>query len=107
MWIDSHTHLDFAVFDPLTPYLQAAQAAQVQACVLAGVQANRWSQLYQLAQSSRYPLAPSLGLHPYFLSAHQGHTDTAQLETHLASQNPHLPWIAIGEFGLDPYCAPL
>ncbi|SEI67324.1 TatD DNase family protein [Allopseudospirillum japonicum] len=107
MWIDSHTHLDFAVFDPLSPYLQAAQAAQVEACVLAGVQASRWPPLYQLARTSPYPLAPSLGLHPYFLDAHQPDADLAQLQQTLQRQHPNKPWIAIGEFGLDPYCAPL
>lgn len=98
--IDSHAHLDFPVFQSsLNQVIQQAQAQGVQRCVIAGVKSSTWHNLWQVAteQPSCYA---SLGLHPYFLAAHQP-ADLILLAQQLEQLSGEPKLCALGEIGLD------
>lgn len=96
MYIDSHCHLDFSVFDD-------SRDALIDACVEAGVTGflvpsttkQSWSRVAELA--SRYPQwRVAYGLHPYFLQ-----TACVDEIDDLAEQCESHGALAIGEIGLD------
>ena len=93
--IDTHCHLDFAVFDGWRDQLLAdARSDHVTRFVVPGVTASDWSGL--LATCDAEGLYPALGLHPCFLDQHKA-ADLAQLEQLLSFK----PVVAVGEIGLD------
>lgn len=94
--IDTHCHLDFAVFDAdREQVMQHAREQGINRIVVPGVRANTWAALSSLCENNA-GLYPAFGLHPVFLGQHQ-EGDVAALEAQLASSRP----VAVGEIGLD------
>lgn len=94
--VDTHCHLDFAVFDAdREQVLQQAGRQGVNRIVVPGVMAATWDTLANLC-SDTPGLYPAFGLHPVFLDQHQD-GDIAALEARLATERP----VAVGEIGLD------
>ncbi|MFI8619671.1 TatD family hydrolase [Marinomonas sp. NPDC078689] len=96
MYIDSHCHLDFSVFDD-------SRDALMNTCIEAGVEGflipsttkTSWAKVAELA--NRYPQwRVAYGLHPYFL----GTASIADIDR-LAEQCELHGALAIGEIGLD------
>lgn len=99
--IDTHCHLDFAVFDGWRDQLLAdARSDNVTDFVVPGVTADAWPGL--LATCDAEGLYPALGLHPCFLDQHKA-ADLTQLEELLSFK----PVVAVGEIGLDFFIANL
>ncbi|HED12470.1 MAG TPA: TatD family deoxyribonuclease [Gammaproteobacteria bacterium] len=95
-WIDSHCHLDLAVFDlDRALVLKRAQALGVRQLVIPAVTRRGWSQLLHCCTASP-ALYPALGLHPMFQDEHTKE-DLIALER--ALDDPTV--IAVGEIGLD------
>lgn len=92
---DTHCHLDFPAFDAdRDALLSGARARGIQRIVIPGVTAEQWPRLGRLAECSD-SLQFGLGLHPWFLSAHQDvHLDC--LDAELARSQA----VAVGEIGL-------
>jgi len=99
--IDTHCHLDFAVFDGWRDQLlDDARSDNVTDFVVPGVTADAWPGL--LATCDAEGLYPALGLHPCFLDQHKA-ADLTQLEELLSFK----PVVAVGEIGLDFFIANL
>ncbi len=95
-WIDSHCHLDLAVFDhDRAQILEHADALGVKQLIVPAVIRRSWSQLLDCCSTSP-TLYPALGLHPMFQDEHRTEDLTA-LEQILSDQTV----IAVGEIGLD------
>jgi TatD DNase family protein len=96
--IDSHCHLDFAVFDPdREPLIKQCQHLGINTIIVPGVTAERWPKLHQL-NTTFSPVEIALGLHPLFMDEHlPQHIE--QLDSQIQQQRP----IAMGEIGLDFY----
>lgn len=96
MFIDSHCHLDFSVFEQeLDTILQNAYQNGVKAFLVPATTLQSWDKVKQL--SCRYSaIRTAYGLHPYFLTENSVQ-DIAHLERFSAENNP----VAIGEIGLD------
>ena len=98
MLIDSHCHLDFAVFDDDREELLAAcRRDKIMGFVVPGVMAKRWPALVELVDNSE-GMFGALGLHPLFMSQHQP-DDIDQLKSTLSEWHA----VAVGEIGLDFY----
>jgi len=98
--IDSHCHLDFQDFDTdRDEVLRHAVRAGVRHIVIPGVRAATWADLLDLCRH-RPNLFPALGLHPYFIHAHQ----TSDLDWLAAQLDAH-PQAVVGEIGLDATCS--
>lgn len=96
--VDTHCHLDLAVFDPdRRELLTRAGANGVKAFVVPGIQAASWEALLRLCASDER-LHPALGLHPMFMQQHQPR-DLLRLRELLEQH----PVVALGEIGLDFY----
>ena len=96
MWIDTHCHLDFELFDSERLAMLAKAAEQgIENIVIPGVVARHWQRIRDLNGS--YPqLLPAYGLHPCFDRDHE-ESHLEQLDHWLADQRP----VAVGEIGLD------
>ncbi|WP_026376994.1 TatD family hydrolase [Aestuariibacter salexigens] len=96
--IDSHCHLDFAVFDAdRDSVLYNAAAQGVQAIVIPGTTLASAPFLLDLCKS--HPQCyPALGLHPYFLRDYRPQ-HLQQLEGLIKDNRQHI--VAVGEIGLD------
>lgn len=100
-WIDTHAHLDDAIFAPGTAQSGAralARARGVALCVLPAVHAGNWHAVAALAHASGDAYA--LGIHPLWVP----HTTDADLQAldhqlHERRSDPRL--VAVGEIGLD------
>lgn len=98
LMIDSHCHLDFAVFDgQLATILAKCQQNSIKDIIIPGVCAHDWQRLLNLCDQYTY-LHPALGLHPCFLSDHQ--PQHLQLLAQICQSKT---LCAIGEIGLDFY----
>ncbi|MCD8523997.1 MAG: TatD family hydrolase [Saccharospirillaceae bacterium] len=94
-WFDSHCHFDFAALDHEREQQWAlAQRSGVSGLLIPGVHRQQGEQLAAFCQNQ--PFYYALGLHPYFLSEHNG-DDLCWLAQ--ALQQPDV--IALGEAGLD------
>ena len=94
--IDSHCHLDFAVFDnDREEVIHKANQAGVHKIVIPGVRSTSWSSLIQYCKRFSC-LHFALGLHPYFIDDHQL-TDIDRLKQLLVESDA----VAVGETGLD------
>lgn len=100
LYIDTHTHLDFADFDAdRNAVLTDCERLGVRRILLMGVTRDNWDRLWELVKSNtRYYAA--FGLHPAFLDQHQPQ-DLQLLRERLASHANDPRCCAIGEFGLD------
>jgi len=95
LWIDSHCHFNFDVFDiDREEHWQLLLRWGCAGLLIPGVVARDWQNLISLC--NRKPWAYALGLHPYFLDQHQ-EGDVAKLKLLCQANKP----VAIGEFGLD------
>lgn len=96
MYIDSHCHLDFPVFeDHLEHLLTQSAAAGIKAMVVPGVANTNWQRVLQLA-TQHDGIYPALGLHPYFIEGEEPLSGLAGLiDTHRKQL------VAVGEIGLD------
>jgi len=95
-WIDSHCHLDFEAVQSLDLSPERLRLAGCERILLPAVAIERLMAVLdtQLAFSGLVDVA--LGLHPYFLDAHEeAHLDA--LDQAIRAHSP----VAIGEVGLD------
>ncbi|MDH5393092.1 MAG: TatD family hydrolase [Gammaproteobacteria bacterium] len=96
--IDTHCHLDLAVFDSdRQQILDNCSRLGVSGIIVPAIEAAGWPQLLRLC-SQHEMLRPALGLHPVFIHKH-GIEDIDLLDQHLDNKNI----IAVGEIGLDFY----
>ncbi len=95
MYIDTHCHLDFDVFDEQREELMArCLGAGIKHFLVPATVSSRWGRLLEL--SKQYPeWRIAYGLHPYFLKG----AELSELDN-LATQCEDRA-IAIGEIGLD------
>lgn len=99
-YIDTHTHLDFSVFDhDREAVLDDCARLGVERMVVLGVGANNWQRVWQLSQQHR-ALYVAFGLHPMFLDQHRPE-HIAELSVQLQATKSSDKLCAVGEFGLD------
>jgi len=96
LFIDTHCHLDFEVFDRnRSRILSACQQLGISHLVVPSTTAGAWDKTLETCAETKQ-LLPALGLHPYFLAQHlPGHIERLEQYSH---QNK---LAAIGEIGLD------
>ncbi len=103
MWIDTHTHFDFPVFeDSRADDWARAQSLGVSAQFVMGVEPRYFQRLVKLA--TRYPQTYfALGIHPLFLHHLDFSQAIARLRQAVAAYREHPRFIGLGEIGLDAY----
>lgn len=100
--IDTHTHLDFEMFDDdRAQVIARARNAGVERIVVLGVRAANWQRVWQLA-CDEPAVHAALGLHPVFLEEHQD-AHVQQLRDWLERLRGEPKLCAVGEIGLDYY----
>ncbi|WQN27950.1 TatD family hydrolase [Stutzerimonas stutzeri] len=100
--IDTHTHLDFEMFDDdRAQVIARARNAGVERIVVLGVHAANWQRVWQLA-CDEPSVHAALGLHPVFLEEHQD-AHVQQLRGWLERLRGEPKLCAVGEIGLDYY----
>jgi len=100
--IDTHTHLDFEMFDDdRAQVIARARNAGVERIVVLGVHAANWQRVWQLA-CDEPSVHAALGLHPVFLEEHQD-AHVQQLRDWLERLRGKPKLCAVGEIGLDYY----
>ncbi len=100
--IDTHTHLDFEMFDDdRAQVIARARNAGVEHIVVLGVHAANWQRVWQLA-CDEPSVHAALGLHPVFLEEHQD-AHVQQLRDWLERLRGEPKLCAVGEIGLDYY----
>jgi TatD DNase family protein len=100
--IDTHTHLDFEMFDDdRAQVIARARNAGVERIVVLGVHAANWQRVWQLA-CDQPSVHAALGLHPVFLEEHQD-AHVQQLRDWLERLRGEPKLCAVGEIGLDYY----
>ncbi len=100
--IDTHTHLDFEMFDDdRAQVIARARNAGVERIVVLGVHAANWQRVWQLA-CDEPSVHAALGLHPVFLEEHQD-AHVQQLRDWLERLRGEPKLCAVGEIGLDYY----
>lgn len=96
MFVDTHCHLDFEVFDhDLDQVLNDALSENISHFIVPGVSINNWKKILKLSRENDH-IHPAIGLHPCFIDMHQD-DHLVQLKTLLMQYPIHL----IGEIGLD------
>lgn len=99
MFVDSHCHLDFDVFDDdRDAAIMRAREAGVHACVTICTRVTRFEAIRAIARSHDDVFC-SVGIHPHQV-AEEPETDAATLVA-LAESDPNV--VGIGETGLDYY----
>lgn len=97
MWIDSHCHLDFAVFDNgRTQLMEQTVKLGIEKILVPGVEAQHWQRILVLCDAWPDTVVPAWGLHPCFVD-HHTLDDLQQLDDWLHRKRP----VAVGEIGLD------
>lgn len=100
--IDTHTHLDFEMFDrDRAQVIARSQDAGVERIVVLGVHEANWQRVWQLACEQPNVFA-ALGLHPVFIEEHRDE-HVQQLRDWLQRLHGNAKLCAIGEIGLDYY----
>jgi len=100
--IDTHTHLDFEMFDDdRAQVIARARNAGVERIVVLGVHAANWQRVWQLA-CDEPSVHAALGLHPVFFEEHQD-AHVQQLRDWLERLRGEPKLCAVGEIGLDYY----
>lgn len=100
--IDTHTHLDFEMFDDdRAQVIARARNSGVERIVVLGVHAANWQRVWQLA-CDEPSVHAALGLHPVFLEEHQD-AHVQQLRDWLERLRGEPKLCAVGEIGLDYY----
>lgn len=99
-FIDSHCHLDFAVFDnDRSAIIKACREANIEAIIIPGVCRRDWQKILLLCQKNNM-LYSAVGLHPCFSVEHQV-TDLDKLASICADNSTTQKISAVGEIGLD------
>ena len=99
-YIDTHTHLDFAAFDPdRDQVLSDCARLGVERLVVLGVTRSNWQAVWRLCQQHTN-LYAAFGLHPMFMAEHAAE-HVAALQQCLAERLGDARCCAVGEFGLD------
>ena len=99
-YIDTHTHLDFAAFDPdRDQVLSDCARLGVERLVVLGVTRSNWQAVWRLCQQHTN-LYAAFGLHPMFMAEHAAE-HVAALQQCLAERLEDARCCAVGEFGLD------
>lgn len=94
--LDSHCHIDLAVFkDDRNHLLEQCRALGIVEMILPGVRQSYWKNLLQLCQQEE-GLFPAIGLHPMYLRHHTP-DHIIELAQHIDQGTP----VALGEIGLD------
>ena len=109
--IDSHCHLDFAVFDnDRTDVITRANAEGVEHFIVLGVSVEQWSKVLELTQ--QYPqVSGTVGIHPYYLDAYKVLSSAKRAkqlndDLSLLFESGQEPWVrGIGECGIDGFVA--
>ena len=102
MLIDSHSHIDTAMFDlDRAAAIERARSVGVCQQIVPAIARDGWSNLRTIC-AEHAGLFPAYGLHPMFLDQHRPH-DLDELVDVLNREKP----VAIGECGLDFYVAGL
>lgn len=100
-WIDTHAHLDDAIFAPGASHSGArelARARGVALCVLPAVHRGNWPAVAALAHATGDAYA--LGIHPLWVpQATDADLQALDELLHQRRSDPHL--VAVGEIGLD------
>ncbi len=103
MWIDTHTHFDFPIFDSSRADDWArAQSLGVSAQFVMGVEPRYFQRVAELATC--YPQTYfALGIHPLFIHELDFSQAIAQLRQMVATYREHPRFIGLGEIGLDAW----
>ncbi len=106
MWIDTHNHFDFSVFDATRPQdWEKAQALGVSAQLVMSVAPHNFQTVAQLA--AQFPATYfALGIHPHYIDALDEAQAMAQLRQSVIAQRDNPQFVGIGEIGLDGFIAP-
>lgn len=100
--IDTHTHLDFEMFDDdRTQVIVRSVAAGVERIVVLGVDEANLERVWQLA-CEQPAIHAALGLHPVFIAEHRDE-HLGRLRDWLERLRGEPKLCAIGEIGLDYY----
>ncbi len=101
--IDTHCHLDFAVFDDdRNAVLDACNNNHVTDIVVPAVKQDAWPKTIQLC-AAHAQLHLALGLHPIFIDAHQPQHLVALDDEITQLNRTQQKVVAVGEIGLDYY----
>ena len=96
--IDTHCHLDLAVFDEdRETILDRCNGLGLNKIIVPAINQKGWNNLLAICHQSK-TLVPALGLHPVFIDEHNL-TDINLLDEYITKYKP----VAIGEIGLDYY----
>ncbi len=100
MLIDSHCHLDAAVFDSdRAEVIKSAQSAGVRAIVIPSVDINNFSSVRDIAHQFDGGFY-ALGIHPMYVhSSEEGDLEKLAVMLEKAMDDPR--FVAVGEIGLD------
>ena len=108
MIIDTHCHLDLAVFDvDIDAVLNRANTAGVDEFIIPAIDPEHWQRQFELAQE--YPqIRFTLGFHPFFLKPLLAKFSVAQLISELdktiqetLSSDLRTQFVGVGEIGVD------
>ena len=106
--IDTHCHLDLAVFDvDIDAVLNRANTVGVNEFIIPAIDPEHWQRQFELAQ--RYPqIRFTLGFHPFFLKPLLAKFSVAQLISELdktiqetLSRDLRTQFVGVGEIGVD------
>ena len=102
-FFDTHTHIDFLLQktgQSAASLIEESRKVNVDRAMLMGVSTAQFSRIIRLQKDHPDFFSYGLGLHPFFLSAHQ-ESDLTTLEHILPTLDP--PPHLLGEIGLDRY----
>ncbi len=106
MWIDTHNHFDFSVFDATrTQDWEKAQSLGVSAQLVMSVAPHNFCTVAQLA--TQFPATYfALGIHPHYIDTLDKAQAIAQLKQAVIAHRDNPRFVGIGEIGLDGFLAP-
>ncbi|MCQ2342953.1 MAG: TatD family hydrolase [Paludibacteraceae bacterium] len=102
--IDTHAHLDEEPYrNDLDSFIAAQRQAGVESILIPGVDVNSIEPVATICRQYPNYLYPAIGLHPENVGDDwQEQLETIHAAIHRLTDSPtHLPYIAIGEIGLD------
>lgn len=103
MWIDTHTHFDFSVFDDTrSSDWKKAQKLGVSAQFVMAVSPHNFEQVSAVAEQYTGTYF-ALGIHPLFIQSLDLSVAIEQLKTAIIQQRDNPTFIGIGEIGLDGF----
>lgn len=102
MYIDTHCHLNFEVFEPdWQSVIDRAVKSGVKAFIIVGTDITSSLRAIELANSSPYVFA-AVGIHPHHAQQYQNNQSTFKSDMSQLTKLARMPKVvAIGEIGLD------